>query len=200
MLLPLTAAILLLSFGISEQWYWMQTLSSVAFFVAMSMAWFFRDPQRPINTGVVSPADGKVVRIDSFEDPELGPVDRLSIFMSPLNVHVNRAPLVGDVMRVEHRAGGHKPAYSKDSDHNEQVTTYLKTEIGTVAVRQISGAFARRIVPYIEPGQHLDRGERLGLIRMGSRCDILVPQGKVRWTLEIGHKVKAAATRVGDLL
>jgi phosphatidylserine decarboxylase len=159
---------------------------------------FFRDPERAVAEGVASPADGKVVRLDQVNDRDLGPCDRLSIFMSPKDVHVNRFPLGGTVVSVTHLAGGHIPAFNKDSHLNERVETLLDTpELGRVKVIQIAGTVARRIVPYIAGGEAAVKGERFGLIRLGSRCDLLVPPGSVAWTANLGDQVHAGSTSVG---
>jgi phosphatidylserine decarboxylase len=158
---------------------------------------FFRDPERPTAPGVASPADGKVVRIDRITDADLGEVDRLSIFMSPKDVHVNRFPLDGKVVSVTHVDGGHIPAFDKDSDRNERVVTVLDTPVGRVKVIQIAGTVARRIVPYISGGETAVKGARMGLIRLGSRCDLLVPPGSIDWKVALKQQVYAGKTQVG---
>lgn len=194
---PLGLAILLV--GLSGYVPVLAPLSMVPFFLFLFFWFFFRDPDRPTAEGVACPADGKVVRVDALDDPDLGPVDRLSIFMRPSDVHVNRFPLDGDVRSVQHFPGKHVPAFNKDSDRNERVVTLLRTELGDVKVIQIAGAVARRIVPYSQGGDHVKRGEKLGLIRLGSRCDLLVPRGSVEWTVEVGQRVFAGTTRVGEV-
>lgn len=193
-----------LALGILLFWYvlyggpWALGLAAVAALVEVFFVVFFRDPERAVAPGVASAADGKVVRIDAIQDPDLGPVDRLSIFMSPKDVHVNRFPLDGKVVSVTHHPGGHIPAWSKDSERNERVVTVLDTAIGRVKVIQIAGTLARRIVPYIEGGEAAAKGGRMGLIRLGSRCDLLVPPGSVRWTVALGQQVHAGSTQVGE--
>lgn len=194
---PLVLAILFVGLAGPLGAPWLVSLSAVPFFAFTTLFWFFRDPERPAARDIACPADGKVVRIDAVDDPELGPCDRLSIFMRVHDVHVNRVPLDGDVRSVEHRPGGHVPAFRKDSDRNERVTTLLGTAHGDVKVVQIAGAVARRIVPYIVPGDHLNKGDRLGLIRLGSRCDLLVPRGRVRWNVALHDRVWANRTNVG---
>ena len=177
---------------------WLLGLAAVAALVAVFFVVFFRDPERAIAPGVASAADGKVVRIDTIQDPDLGTVDRLSIFMSPKDVHVNRFPLDGKVVSVTHIPGGHIPAWSKDSERNERVVTLLDTAIGRVKVIQIAGTLARRIVPYIQGGETASKGERMGLIRLGSRCDLHVPPGSVKWHVRLGQQVHAGSTQVGE--
>jgi phosphatidylserine decarboxylase len=174
------------------------SIAAVGALVEVFFLVFFRDPDRTTAPGVCSAADGKVVRIDSIDDPDLGRVDRLSVFMSPKDVHVNRFPIEGKVVSVTHHPGGHIPAWSKDSERNERVVTILDTPLGRIKVIQIAGTLARRIVPYISGGETAAKGERMGLIRLGSRCDLHVPPGSVRWTVKMGQQVHAGSTQVGE--
>jgi phosphatidylserine decarboxylase len=156
------------------------------------MLWFFRDPERALGAGrVLSPADGVVQSIDPWPDGRT----RVAIFMSPLNVHVNRAPLAGLVRSVEHVPGGYVPAFNKDSDRNERVVWHFDTELGDIEMVQIAGAVARRIVPYVTSGTKVERGERVGLIRFGSRVDTYLPAG-VEPGVEVGQKTTAGVTRL----
>ncbi|GHC84591.1 phosphatidylserine decarboxylase proenzyme [Nocardiopsis terrae] len=160
--------------------------------LAAGMAWFFRDPERGPATGrVLSAADGVVQSLDPQPDGRI----RVAVFMNPLNVHVNRAPIAGIVTGVEHRPGGFKPAFDKDSERNERVIWTLETEIGEITVVQIAGAMVRRIVPYLAAGQKVEQGERIGLIRFGSRVDVHLPAG-VAPAVEIGQRVRAGETRL----
>jgi phosphatidylserine decarboxylase len=171
------------------------SVSMVLGAVATSMLWFFRDPKRGIGKGIVAPADGKIVRMDELDDPDIGPATRIAIFMSPVDVHVNRVPLDGNITKVTHHAGKHVPAFNKDSDRNERIEYVMQTEIGLVKVVQIAGAMARRCVPYVDPGQHVKKGDRLGLIRLSSRCDLYLPAG-AEWTVELKQAVKASVMQV----
>lgn len=177
-------------------WYW---LSIVAILVFAFFLAFFRDPARAIGNGIVSPADGRVRLVDELVDPDLGAVSRISIFMSPKDVHVNRAPLDGTVLSVQHHTGGHVPAFRKESDRNERVEAILETAMGRVKIILIAGTVARRIVPYIKEDDRLRKGQRIALIRFGSRCDLLVPHGRAAWKVAAGDKLQAGATSVGDL-
>jgi phosphatidylserine decarboxylase len=195
-------AILLAAIGITPEARapWLLSVSFIPFFLFLFFWYFFRDPERRIcEEGYVCPADGKVVRIDEIDDEDIGPAQRIAIFMSPLDVHVNRFPLTGNVRDVVHRPGKHVPAFNKDSDRNERVTTTMQTDVGTIKVVQIAGAVARRIVPYAAKGDSVKRGERLGLIRLGSRCDLIVPTGTVSWNVKIGDRVRAGLSRIGDI-
>ncbi|OON81737.1 phosphatidylserine decarboxylase [Streptomyces tsukubensis] len=160
--------------------------------LAAGMLWFFRDPEREITVGrVISPADGVVQSIMPWKDGRT----RVAIFMSPLNVHVNRAPLAGTVTSVEHIPGGFVPAFNKESENNERVVWHFDTELGDIEMVQIAGAVARRIVPYVPMGTKVEQGERIGLIRFGSRVDIYLPEG-VEVDVEVGQPTVAGVTRI----
>ncbi len=196
---PIGLAILMAGVGPAVGMPWLVELSLVPIFFALFFWYFFRDPDRAVpHDGLACPADGKVVRIDEIDDPDIGPADRLAIFMSPFDVHVNRFPLDANVTKVTHIPGKHVPAFNKDSDRNERVITLLQTDIGPVKVIQIAGAVARRIVPYSVAGDAVKRGERLGLIRLGSRCDLIVPKGTTTWTVKLGDRVRTNLTKVAD--
>ena len=157
-----------------------------------AMLWFFRDPDRTPGDGrILSPADGVVQSIDPRADGRT----RVAIFMSPLNVHVNRAPLAGTVTSVEHIPGGFVPAFNKESENNERVVWHFDTELGDIEMVQIAGAVARRIVPYVPRGCKVEQGERIGLIRFGSRVDIYLPEG-VEVAVEVGQATTAGVTRI----
>ncbi|MFB9492282.1 MULTISPECIES: phosphatidylserine decarboxylase [Nonomuraea] len=157
-----------------------------------AMLWFFRDPDRVPGEGrILSPADGVVQSIDSWPDGRT----RVAIFMSPLNVHVNRAPLAGTVTSVQHVAGGFLPAFNKDSDQNERVVWHFETALGDIEMVQIAGAVARRIVPYVNVGDKLSQTERIGLIRFGSRVDIYLPEG-ISPAVTVGDKTVAGVTPI----
>ncbi|MEV0844765.1 phosphatidylserine decarboxylase [Streptomyces sp. NPDC049954] len=160
--------------------------------LAAGMLWFFRDPEREITQGrVISPADGVVQSIMPWKDGRT----RVAIFMSPLNVHVNRAPLAGTVTSVEHIPGGYVPAFNKESENNERVVWHFDTELGDIEMIQIAGAVARRIVPYVPSGTKVEQGERIGLIRFGSRVDLYLPEG-VEVDVEVGQPTVAGVTRI----
>ncbi|MEE1941884.1 phosphatidylserine decarboxylase [Streptomyces sp. TRM 70361] len=160
--------------------------------LAAGMLWFFRDPERETAQGrVISPADGVVQSIMPWKDGRT----RVAIFMSPLNVHVNRAPLAGTVTSVEHVPGGFVPAFNKESENNERVVWHFDTELGDIEMVQIAGAVARRIVPYVEQGAKVEQGERIGLIRFGSRVDLYLPEG-VEVAVEVGQPTTAGVTRL----
>jgi phosphatidylserine decarboxylase len=171
--------------------------------LAAFMAFFFRDPDRtaPALPGaILAPADGRVTDVRAaIDDPFVGPAQAVSIFLSPLDVHVNRAPLAGLVVGVEYRPGPKLPAYRSDaSDVNERTTIAIQGEDTRVVVRQIAGVLARRIVCRVRAGDKLGPGERFGLIKFGSRTDLIVP-ASIRLRVKPGDHVRGGETVVGVL-
>ena len=143
-------------------------LSAVALLVAGGVFAFFRDPERtPPESGVVSPADGRVSVLRVDDDGRV----RVGVFMNVTDVHVNRAPSGGAVERVDHEPGGHWPAFSKESERNECVRVAFDRH----DVVLIAGTVARRITPYVEAGDRVERGDRIGHIAFGSRADVVLP-------------------------
>jgi phosphatidylserine decarboxylase len=166
--------------------------------------WFFRDPER-VAPGddrlVVSPADGKVIDIRAVQAPELlgAPATRVSIFMSPLNVHVNRSPVAGRIETVRHTPGRFHAAFAdKASDDNERNAVVLAGGGRRFLVVQIAGALARRIVCRYAAGAMLGRGERYGLIMFGSRVDLYLPSD-VTVRTAVGQRVRAGVTVIGEM-
>ena len=171
--------------------------------VAAFMAFFFRDPERAapaVPGAILAPADGRVMAVRAaVEDPFVGPAQAVSIFLSPLDVHVNRSPLAGLVVGVEYRPGAKLAAYRPEaSEQNERTTIAIQGETARVAVRQIAGVLARRIVCRVRPGDKLASGERFGLIKFGSRTDLIVP-ASVRLRVKTGDRVRGGETVMGVL-
>jgi len=160
---------------------------------------FFRDPDRPIPQdplAIVSPADGRVVQVRE-EDYQGRAARRLSIFMSPLDVHVNRAPIAGTIREVSYRKGSFQVASQESASlQNEQNVFTVQGEQGEVVVKQIAGLLARRIVFWKRLGDTLARGERVGLIKFGSRVDVLVAPD-VEWRVKVGDHVRAGSSILG---
>jgi phosphatidylserine decarboxylase len=160
---------------------------------------FFRDPERSIPTqarAIISPADGRIVQVVQ-ESYEGSPVCRVSIFMSPLDVHVNRAPIAGVVKEVCYRKGAFRVALEEAASvENEQNVFTLEGEEGRVVVKQIAGILARRIVFWKRPGDFLARGERVGLIKFGSRVDVLM-EPDVALRIKVGDHVRAGSSILG---
>ncbi len=152
----------------------------------------FRDPRRIIGKGVVAAADGTVREVDH----ELGYV---STYLALRNVHVTRAPIDGVVTKSEHERGRHRPAFSRRTHENERVTLSLRTDIGEISLVQMTGAIARRIVPYVKEGQSLGKGEKLSLIRFGSRVDLYLPPSSVEILVRKGQKLVAGETCIAEV-
>jgi phosphatidylserine decarboxylase len=170
-------------------------------------AYFFRDPVRitPLREGiVVSPADGMVsLVINALPPPELGlsdkPLPRISIFMSVFNCHVNRSPVSGRIERMVYRAGKFLSAdLDKASDDNERNAFLISTPRARIGVVQIAGLVARRIVPFVQEGQSVAAGDRIGMIRFGSRLDVYLPEGSRALVAE-GQTAIAGETVLADL-
>ena len=171
------------------------------FFVVLSLLVlnFFRDPERPVPSepqAIVSPADGLIVQLVD-EEFESRPVRRLSIFMSVLDVHVNRTPIAGSIKAINYKKGSFRVA-SKElaSVENEQNVFIIEGEQGVVVVKQIAGLLARRIVFWKHLGDSLARGERVGMIKFGSRVDVLVAP-TVEWQVKVGDRVRAGSSILG---
>lgn len=166
---------------------------------------FFRNPNRQIITPsdkkVFAPADGKVVVIEETMENEYFKDKRLqvSIFMSPLNVHVNRNPISGIVNYIKHHEGRYLVAWHpKSSSENERTTVVIENNGAEVLLRQIAGAVAKRIVNYLEEGETVEQGRDLGFIKFGSRVDLFLPLG-TDINVQIGDKVKGNRTVIANL-
>ncbi len=166
-------------------------------------AYFFRDPERviPADDGlVVSPADGRVM-ISGPSDGRWSPPgswQQLTIFLSPMDVHMNRTPVDGRITRIEYREGKFLPAYKEDASQNELNEIWIDHHGQTVVVRQIVGLLARRIVCRVQEGQTLERGERIGLMKFGSRMDVFLPS-HAELLARVGESVVAGETVVARL-
>ena len=162
---------------------------------------FFRDPERTppeLPGAILSPADGRVVEIrEQVREEFVGEASRVSIFLSPLDVHVNRSPLGALVSGVEYRPGRFLAAYRPEaSETNERCAISLQGEACRVLVRQIAGVVARRVVCRVRPGDKLRIGERFGIIRFGSRTDLFLPRG-VELRCRVGDRVRAGESIIG---
>jgi len=154
-------------------------------------ATFFRDPDRTPGPGIVSAADGRV-RAVGVEGDRL----RISVFMNVTNVHVNRFPLDATVDSVDTSGQGFRPAYAADADHNVQRRYLLRTALGPVEVVQMTGIVARRLVSFVRPGATGRKGDRIGMIVLGSRVDVLLPAARAEAAVAVGDRVHAGETTI----
>lgn len=177
--------------------------AALALLVWLEVVWFFRDPNRtvpPEADALVSPADGKVTHVEEIDEPEFpgGRALRVSIFLSIFNVHVNRTPVAARVTQVRYFPGAFLDARNADSAvRNEQLWLDLVEEATgqPLRVKQISGAIARRIVCWVKPGDALSKGERFGMIKFGSRTDLLIPLDRAREIcVKVGQTVRGGST------
>jgi phosphatidylserine decarboxylase len=176
----------------THDWTWcVGPVLLAAFFL-----WFFRDPQRDIPSApglIVSPGDGKVTETVSISTPD-GPRQRISIFLSVFNVHVNRSPIGGVLSRVRYRKGEYLNAMNPASaDRNEQNAVTVKGVGFEITFKQIAGLLARRIVFNFAEGDAVERGQRVGLIKFGSRVDVILPAEAVL-KVKVGENVKGGAS------
>ena len=191
-------------FAITRRSWGLWLAAFVLLLLALWVAYFFRDPERIGERGptlVVSPADGKLIMITEVDEPSFmkGRATRLSIFMNVFNVHVNRYPVDGVVRYVHYNEGEFfNAAAEKSSLENEQMSVGIETGGNRLLVRQIAGLIARRIVTYSKLGETVKQGDRMGIIRFGSRVDVFLPAGStVR--AKVGDITVAGVTILGEL-
>jgi phosphatidylserine decarboxylase len=187
---------------------WLVVATLVVF--GLLIVWFFRDPPRRIPAGaglIVAPADGKVVAIDEIEHDEFlgGPAIRIGIFLSIFNVHINRAPVAGRVIGVRYRRGKFLNALRPESTReNEQMAIRMQETAAPhrrYVVRQITGAIARRIVCTLKPGDEVDRGEPFGMIKLGSRTELVLPrEAALKVVAKLGDTVRAGSTILAEFV
>lgn len=174
-------------------WY---VIAVVLVFLALFVFSFFRDPNRvvPAEPGaVVSPADGRIVVVTDEENAGR-PGQRVSIFLAIWNVHVNRAPATGTIANMDYRPGKFLAAMrERASFENEQNVFTLSTESGEMVFKQIAGLIARRVVSWKKQGEQVTRGERIGLVRFGSRVDVWLPKG-AEILVKVGENVKGGSS------
>ncbi|HPC84006.1 MAG TPA: phosphatidylserine decarboxylase [Thermoanaerobaculaceae bacterium] len=195
-LVPLAAGVLAAAFG-----YW--PVAAVLWLVAAFCVAFFRDPARASGAppaAILAPADGRVCLVGASPSSvvELGLPVQVSIFMSPANVHVNRAPVAGTVREARYSRGRHFPAFQdKSSDANEHSFVLLDSAQGPVAFKQVAGTLARRVVCDLVAGQRVERGQRVGIIKFSSRVDLFLPAG-VELHVAEGERTRAGVTVVAS--
>jgi len=181
----------------TDTWVW----GIVPVLLAAFFLWFFRDPQRAIPAGegvVVSPADGVVTETVRFETPQ-GPRQRISIFLNVFDVHVNRSPIAGEVMAVRYQRGKFLNAMNQEcAERNEQNIVTVRGEGMEIVFKQIAGLIARRIVFNHREGDRVERGQRVGLIKFGSRTDIILPaEAEIR--VKTGQRVKGGSSIIAEM-
>lgn len=173
-------------------WVW----AIVPVILAAFFLWFFRDPQREIPAAsglIVSPGDGLVTETVTFATPE-GPKQRISIFLSVFDVHVNRSPITGVLTKVHYQKGQYLNAMNPASaDRNEQNIVTVRGEGFEVTFKQIAGLLARRIVFNLREGNSVERGQRVGLIKFGSRVDVVLP-AEAALQVKVGQRVRGGAS------
>lgn len=194
-------AVVFLALSTRYSMYW----ALIPLALTLFMVYFFRDPERivPPASGYISPADGRVLLVEEPVDDMVflnRNVKMLSIFMSPLNVHINRAPCSGTVKLVKHKPGSFKAAYHKEAPwKNESTSMVLACDSGEeLLVRQVAGALARRTVCRVKPGDRLERGERYGMIKFSSRVDMYLPL-EAEVLVEVGQMVRAGETIIARM-
>jgi phosphatidylserine decarboxylase len=195
------ATLALLSFAAAfksgRPWLWF--LSFLLLFLTLFFAYFFRDPERKIPSDdnlILSPADGKIVVIETASEPLFlkSQAQKISIFLSPLDVHINRVPASGKVDFLSYLPGKFLAAYKdKASTDNEQTAIGITSSNGKILFKQIAGVLARRIVCRLKPGQDVRAGEEFGMIRFGSRVDIFLPE-RLELKVQKGDKVTGGET------
>lgn len=208
----LTTGLVLLALNLLSYFYLFSDNSTAIALLAVAsiilfglIVQFFRVPNRPLTTGesqVVAPADGTVVVIEETDETEYfkGRRRQISIFMSPLNVHVNRNPVTGIVRYFKYYPGKYLVAWHpKSSTENERTTVVIQANNGVeVLFRQIAGAVARRIRWYVQEGQPVEQGQEMGFIKFGSRVDVFVPlDADVK--VKIGDRIKGGVTVLAEL-
>lgn len=196
---PLIAAIVILA--VIGGWLW---VGAVLLMIPLGLlVYFFRDPRRAIPDdplAIVSPADGTIAEVEPLEHYDFldGPAVRIGIFLSIFNVHVNRSPCAGQVVALDYKPGEFLNALRPESTiRNEYMwigLEHAEASRGRLAVRQISGLIARRIVCALRPGQQVTRGEKFGMIKLGSRTELVLPRDAVSVEVQPGDRVQAGST------
>ena len=194
--LGLTLILTTISFFSGGSLYW-KIPSMVSALLLMFTLYFFRDPERDIKINpkhILSPGDGVIVEIKEVEDDFVGDAWKITMFLSPLNVHINRVPISGKIRFVNYKYGAFKAAFAENaSEVNEQSVVGLENELMKVKFAQVAGALARRIINYLREGDQVVQGDRYGLIKFGSRMDIVFPKA-AQILVELKEPVRGGLT------
>ena len=175
-------------------------ISMVFFIITIVFIIFFRDPVRNIGKGIVACADGRIRDISNLKDDDVGDCIMVSTFMNLYNVHINRIPLDGTIKNIIHTKGFHLPAFRKESEKNERVTITVDTKIGIIKIILIAGTLARRISLYIQKGDKMKKGEKIGIIKFGSRVDVYLPTKSIKNIIvKKGEMVKAGEYTIAEI-
>jgi len=175
-------------------------LSVCLFILTCFFIIFFRDPDREIGKDFIASADGKIRDIYDIDDKDIGNSICISTFMNIQNVHVNRLSYDGKIEKIDHIYGTHLPAFKKESEKNERTIIIVDSDIGRYKIIQIAGTLARRIVTYVKKGDIVKKGDRIGMIRLGSRVDLYIPKNpKFDVCVKIGDKIKAGESRLAKI-
>lgn len=180
--------------------WWLALVPALLFVYVL---YFFRDPEREIPSDprdIVSPADGKIIAVDEIEENHFThqKLKRVAVFLSVFDVHVNRSPVAGKVLKVHHQAGEFLDARNPEIDvRNEAQNWLIETSKGQVIVRQIAGLIARRIVAWSKEGDVLGKGERFGMIRFGSRTDVYLPLD-CEVLVQVGQRVEGGSSVIAQ--
>ena len=192
--LVVVAAVLGVASGPSHSWVLFGIAAALAGLLGFLLV-FFRDPERTVGDGVVSAADGRVLRVERADGRWT-----VSVFLSVLDVHVNRLPMDATVDGIETGGSGFRPAYRADAGRNVRRHYRLRTAIGPVEVVQITGIAARRLVSFVQPGATGRKGDRFGMIVLGSRTDVLLPAERTEPTVRVGDRVRAGSSTIARIL
>jgi phosphatidylserine decarboxylase len=200
-LLFILPSLVLFLFSLAINWW---PLAVLFLLLALAFAFFFRDPARESPEGehlLLSPADGKVVKIESFAShPELSaPAVVVSIFLSLFDVHITRSPLTGTVEKMDYRPGKFFPAYKDEAGtQNESRSLFIKSPNARILLKQIVGVAARRIKCFVRENEKISRGQKIGLMYFGSRVDLYLPP-EIRVKAGLSQKVKAGLTVIAEV-
>ncbi len=195
-ILGITLILTTISFFTGGSLYW-KIPSMVSGLLLIFTLYFFRDPEREIQQNprhILSPGDGVIVEIKNVNDDYVGEAIKVTMFLSPLNVHINRVPISGKIAFVNYKYGAFKAAYAEDaSEVNEQSVVGMENDLLRVKYSQIAGILARRIINYLREDDEVTQGDRYGMIKFGSRMDVIFPRS-AKVLVELKEPVRGGLT------